>query len=78
MTKNLALEFAEHGVRVNAVAPSTANPQMFMRSGLTRTEAEDELKSMIDRNPSKRGVNMDEITKAVTFLCGPRSKKVTG
>ena len=76
MTEVLAIEWAEHGVRVNAIGP-----------GVTRTELVDKAvkegfvneKAYIARTPMKRFARPEEIAKAALFLaCEEDSSFVTG
>jgi NAD(P)-dependent dehydrogenase (short-subunit alcohol dehydrogenase family) len=74
MTRMLAIEWAEHGIRVNAVAP-----------GSTATEANASLQAdpkmlnmLLARIPVRRIGTVDEIGAAVRFLASPESSYVTG
>ena len=75
MTRMLAIEWAGHGIRVNAVAPGTvetrsraavfaANPQ--------RREA------MMARIPLRRFGTEEEMASMVCYLAGPQAAYVTG
>jgi len=75
MTRMLAYEWAEHGIRVNAVAPGTVE---------TRTRAEyfnanpAARKAMIERVPLHRFGEPEEIAGAVRYLASPEAAYVTG
>jgi len=75
MTRMLAYEWAEHGIRVNAVAPGTVE---------TRTRAEyfnanpAARKAMIERVPLRRFGEPEEIAGAVRYLASPEAAYVTG
>lgn len=73
LTKVLALEWAQHGITVNAVAPGhTATPMNF---------AEEELDgSVIERPviPLARAAGADEVAEAIAFLVAGEAKYVTG
>ncbi|MCX7034838.1 MAG: SDR family oxidoreductase [Arenimonas sp.] len=74
LTKNLACEWAEDGVRVNAVAP------WYIRTRRTSTSLADPdyLDEVIDRTPMGRIGEPEEVASAVAFLCLPASSYVTG
>ena len=74
LTKNLACEWAEDGVRVNAVAP------WYIRTRRTSTSLADPdyLDEVIERTPMGRIGEPEEVASAVAFLCLPASSYVTG
>ncbi len=74
MTRMLAIEWAEYGVRVNAVAPSTVLTQS-RREMLNDPEV---LERMLNRIPSKRFPEPGEIAAAVRYLASPDAISVTG
>ena len=74
LTRNLACEWAEDGVRVNAVAP------WYIRTRRTSTAlAQPEYyEEVIARTPMRRIGEPEEVAGAVAFLCLPASSYVTG
>ncbi|BCT92023.1 tropinone reductase [Lysobacter helvus] len=74
MTRNLAVEWAEDGVRVNAVAP------WYIRTRRTQTKLSDPdyLDEVLLRTPIGRIGEPEEVAGAVAFLCLPASSYVTG
>jgi Tropinone reductase 1 len=74
LTRNLACEWAEDGIRVNAVAPWYIRTQ--------RTEGPladpDYLDDVLLRTPMGRIGEPEEVAGAVAFLCLPASSYVTG
>jgi NAD(P)-dependent dehydrogenase (short-subunit alcohol dehydrogenase family) len=74
MTRMLAIEWAEYGVRVNAVAPST----VLTKSRRDMYKEPGELESMLNRIPAKRFVEPDEVAAAVRYLASPDAISVTG
>ena len=78
LTKCAAIEMAHLGVRVNAVAPSTVDSNIFTVSGLTKTEAEWTKKRARNNIPLQRVATVEDIAKAVVFLSSDRAAKVTG
>ncbi|GLQ05554.1 SDR family oxidoreductase [Sneathiella chinensis] len=74
-TKTAALEWAHHGVRVNAVAPG-----IIASSGLD-TYGEEHKKSIRERSkkmPTKRLGTEAEVSAAVVFLMTPAAAFITG
>jgi Tropinone reductase 1 len=74
LTRNLACEWAEDGVRVNAVAP------WYIRTRRTSEALSDPdyLDEVILRTPMARIGEPEEVAGAVAFLCLPASSYVTG
>ena len=74
MTRNLAVEWAEDGVRVNCVAP------WYIRTRRTQTKLSDPdyLDEVLLRTPLGRIGEPEEVAAAVAFLCLPASSYVTG
>ncbi len=74
MTKSLALELAEHGIRVNAISPGAILTDMN-RKHLTDPPRRDRL---IGRIPLKRIGDPEDIVGAAVFLASAESDYVTG
>lgn len=63
MTKSLALQYAEHNIRVNAVAPG------YVESGMVSKEAlGDFYDALVDKHPIGRLGQPEEIAHAIVFL----------
>lgn len=75
LTKAAALDYAEDGVRINAVCPGVVDTPMVERSTGKRPETEQQYIAM---EPIGRMGTPDEIADAVTWLCSDRASFVTG
>ena len=74
MTRNLAVEWAEDGIRVNAVAP------WYVRTRRTSDKLADPdyLDEVLLRTPLGRIGEPEEVAAAVAFLCLPAAGYITG
>jgi 2-deoxy-D-gluconate 3-dehydrogenase len=74
MTRMLAIEWARHGIRVNAIAPTTVltPSRQQLLSDPQRREA------MLARIPTGRFATEDEIAAAVLYLASPAAASITG
>jgi 2-deoxy-D-gluconate 3-dehydrogenase len=81
-TRNLALELAPHGVRVNAIAPGGIATEGASRplegSGLTPEQMEAMMAGFIESIPLKRIGTPDDIATAAVFLASDAASYVTG
>ena len=75
MTRMLAIEWAEHGIRVNAVAPGTIDTPSRAEYFAAHPDAK---KAMTDRVPFRRFGTPDEVAAAVRYLASPQAAYITG
>ncbi len=73
LTRCAALEAAEHGVRVNAVAPSLA-----MHPFLAKTSSEELLTELTEREAFGRAAEPWEVANVIVFLASDYSSYMTG
>lgn len=75
MTRMLAIEWAQHGIRVNAIAPGTvetpSRAAFFAANKSVRSQ-------LIERIPLRRFATADEVAGSVRYLAGPEGAYVTG
>jgi NAD(P)-dependent dehydrogenase (short-subunit alcohol dehydrogenase family) len=74
MTRMLAIEWAAHGIRVNAVAPGRLDTASPSRAGADPKYME----AMLARIPLHRLATAEEVAAAVAYLAGPQAQTVTG
>jgi NAD(P)-dependent dehydrogenase (short-subunit alcohol dehydrogenase family) len=72
LTKVMALELAEHGITVNAVAPGEIATKM---TGAEDADPHDEPRRQI---PAGRPGHAREVGAVIAFLCSPAASYVTG
>jgi glucose 1-dehydrogenase len=75
LTKVMALELIDHGIRVNAVGPGTI--QTDMSQGAIRSNGELR-RTVLSRTPIGRFGGPDEIAKVVSFLAGEDASYIVG
>lgn len=72
LTKNAALEYANTGLRINAISPGfTYTPMIF------KTDA-DKIKGLENKHPAGRLAKPEEIAEAVMWLCSDASSFAIG
>jgi Tropinone reductase 1 len=74
ITRDLAVEWASDGIRVNAVAP------WYIRTSLTNELLQEEkyLSSVLSKTPMARTGEPEEVAAAVAFLCMPAASYISG
>ncbi|WP_424006057.1 SDR family oxidoreductase [Haloferax denitrificans] len=75
LTKTAAIEYAEQGVRVNAVCPGFVDTPLLGEGGLDDPEARKGIESL---HPMNRLGDVDEIASAVVWLCSDGASFTTG
>lgn len=76
MTRMLAIEWAEHGIRVNAVAPGRLVTESPARAHTTFDPKY--IAMMTEKTPLHRLATVDEVAAAMCYLASPRAASITG
>ena len=74
MTRMLAIEWADYGITVNAVAPGRLDTASPSRAGADPKY----MAAMLERIPLHRLATAEEVADAVAYLAGPKAQTVTG
>ena len=73
MTVGMAMEFAEHGVRVNAVRPGLIATDIHASGGMP-----DRVQRFASKVPMQRGGTAEEVAEAILWLASDASRYTTG
>jgi 3-hydroxybutyrate dehydrogenase len=84
LTKTAALEVATHGITVNCISPGYVwtplvegqIPDTMKARGLTREQVINDV--LLDSQPTKEFVTVDEVAAIAVFLCSDAAKQITG
>lgn len=74
LSKTMAIELAEHGIRVNCVCPGVIQTELATEGGVTQTEWE----AYLSRIPLGRRGNVVEVANAFAFLASDEASFITG
>jgi Tropinone reductase 1 len=74
LTRNLAVEWADAGIRVNAVAPWYIHTPLADQVLADRNYRQE----VLDRTPMGRIGQVEECARAIAFLCMPAAGYITG
>jgi len=88
LTQSIALELAEHGVRVNAICPGNLldsplwndGPNaLFKQYARNRNISEKDVRQLyVDQVPMKRGCTYEDVCNVVVFMASDQSSYMTG
>lgn len=77
LTKNLAMELAEYGIRVNAVAPAVVMSTIY-KSFIAEDQIKDTLAGFNDFHPIGRIGSPEDIADSIEFLLSDKADWITG
>ncbi len=83
LTRALSLELAQTGITVNAICPGFIDTPMLARSienivektGMANEQARS---SLLEGNPQKRFIEVDEVAETVLWLCSEAARSING
>jgi len=75
ITRTMAAEYAETGIRVNAVAPGSTRTKLI-EQGIK--DGSIDLQALLSEIPMRRQAAPEEIASVVRFLAGPDASYITG
>ena len=75
MTKSSAIEYAKHGIRINAICPGLVETPLI---ATTLKEHKDFADQLIAAHPIGRIAQAEEISDAIVWLCSDRSSYLVG
>nr|WP_221375033.1 SDR family oxidoreductase [Actinoplanes polyasparticus] len=78
LTRQLAVEWAARGVRVNAVAPGAVDTGFMDEARAADPDPAASLAVTLSNHPIGRMSTPDEVARAIVFLAAPESAGITG
>jgi NAD(P)-dependent dehydrogenase (short-subunit alcohol dehydrogenase family) len=78
LTRTMALDFADDGIRVNAIAPGAIDTPMLRRSFARHADPEPVREASRNRHAMKRFGNAEEVAEAALHLASDASSFTTG
>ena len=72
LTRSMAIDLAERGIAVNAIAPGLIETDMF------RSLTPERQQELIAKQPTKEVGQPEDIANGIAFFASPRTRNVTG
>lgn len=78
LSRSLAIDYAQQGIRVNAVAPGTIDSPMLHRFVADQADPEKTRKAFDEVQPRGRIGTIEEVANVVTFLASDEASLISG
>jgi len=78
LTRTMALDFAQDGIRVNAIAPGAIDTPMLKRSFARHADSQSVREASRNRHAMKRFGKAEEVAEAALYLASDASSFTTG
>jgi NAD(P)-dependent dehydrogenase (short-subunit alcohol dehydrogenase family) len=78
LTRQLAVEYAPQGIRVNAVGPGAVDTPFLTRYFDAQPDPQATRKAVAAAHPMGRWATADEVADAIMFLASPQASFITG
>lgn len=77
-TRAIAIEAAEHGVRVNCIAPSLVRSEIYLAAGMTPADYDKLLQARAKEVPLKRVGEPEDVSGMLSYLVSDKAGWITG
>lgn len=78
MTRQMAIEYARDGIRVNAVCPGTVDTPLLRAAAEESGDVDKFMKTLADGHPIGRIATADDIARCIRFMASSEAGFVTG
>jgi NAD(P)-dependent dehydrogenase (short-subunit alcohol dehydrogenase family) len=78
LTRQMAIEYAADGIRVNAVCPGTVDTPLLQSAAVQSGNPSAFLQGLADGHPVGRIASADEIARLIRFVCSDEAGFITG
>jgi NAD(P)-dependent dehydrogenase (short-subunit alcohol dehydrogenase family) len=77
-SRALAVEAAEHGVRVNCIAPALVRSDIYLAAGMSPADYDELLQARAKEFPLRRVGEPDDVTQMLSYLVSDKASWITG